>query len=128
MLCEPIYYLQNTELSPKQNTFKKTGRIIPISPQLYTTQKIITEIVFIKMHIFAYFVYIFLLTRIKCKTQNWCRPFRSQKYRKNIYQFRPFFHHFFGAKKSSNGPVSWQANVRTRVRERCELSGLGAVR
>ena len=57
MLCEPIYYLQNTELSPKQNTFKKTGRIIPISPQLYTIQKIITKIVFIKMHILCTFFY-----------------------------------------------------------------------
>ena len=57
MLCEPIYYLQNTELSPKQNTFKKTERIIPISPQLYTAQKMITKIVSIKTRILYTFFY-----------------------------------------------------------------------
>ena len=42
----------------------------------------------------------FVLAGIKYqKTQNWCRTFRPQKYRYNIYQFRLFSHHFFSAKK-----------------------------
>ena len=44
----------------------------------------------------VYFVYIFLLV-IDAEL--------SDKYRHNIYQFLPFFHRFFNAKKSSNGSV-----------------------
>ena len=57
ILCEPIYHLQNTELFHKQNTSRKTGGIIPISPELYTTQKIMTKIVSIKTCILYTFLY-----------------------------------------------------------------------